>query len=374
MQRFIIRQLNNNTAIFPACLLVMATMFRFPCDSLSLSMTMLLQGATAIYMAIWIIQGSKILSHILNPWLGVFLFCSIVSTIYPFYSTRSCLTFINICTGLAWMTLLSMTVEKCDITTLYNGICIAACINLLWMILQMYGKDPLFVASKTYGDAPIVGLMGNRNFSSAFFAFCFPAFLRKKWAWLIPVVIFGLFLSKSGGGPIAVMAGIAAYFLPFYIFSLIFIFSCIWYILLSNDAGMFERLKMWRHGIKLSAQHWAMGSGIGHWGEVFKRFYLNGETSTWYSYAHNEYIQGFFEMGISFIVCFIGFITNIISRIERKSLYFMALVIIFVNCMINFPMHVAPTAMIALTWIAIFEISTRKENGLNADSTEKAAI
>jgi hypothetical protein len=103
-----------------------------------------------------------------------------------------------------------------------------------------------------------------------------------------------------------------------------------------------------------------MGSGIGHWKAIgmVKRPELGN--IAWLA-LHNDFLQALFEMGISFIIILGGYFYDVLKRIKDYSaLPFIALVIICVNAMFNFPFHIGTTAMIAVIWLAILETSLNR--------------
>ncbi len=79
--------------------------------------------------------------------------------------------------------------------------------------------------------------------------------------------------------------------------------------------------------------------------------------------VHNEFVQGLFEMGIAFPAIIGGYYIGIYRRFmdgftfcRTATLPVTALIIISANSMVHFPFHIASTAMIAVTWMAILEI------------------
>ncbi len=95
--------------------------------------------------------------------------------------------------------------------------------------------------------------------------------------------------------------------------------------------------------------------------------------------AHNEYLQGFFEMGIAFPVLVIGYFISIYRRFVDKFgfinrdaiLPVAAIIIIAVNSAFNFAFHIAPTAMVAILWMAILQIKLRPQEVLSGSDIER---
>jgi len=105
-----------------------------------------------------------------------------------------------------------------------------------------------------------------------------------------------------------------------------------------------------------------MGSGLGHWKIIFSKYMLTTTTLRW-THAHNEIIQGVFEMGIGFMILFVGYSVNIIRKFRKSAIIpYTALLIIFINSLVNFPFHIGTTAMVTITWMAVLEVTLRHEN------------
>ena len=83
---------------------------------------------------------------------------------------------------------------------IYNLICVIALINVAFAIMQAFG---LYILLKPVSREIPIGLMSNPNELSAFLAICLPFFFRRKWAYMIPLVLAGLFLAKSSNGILA---------------------------------------------------------------------------------------------------------------------------------------------------------------------------
>lgn len=86
--------------------------------------------------------------------------------------------------------------------TALNAICIYACANVLWQLLQITGHtigyNPVY-----YGWFSLVGLQTNIGETSALLAICLPAFFRRRWAWLLPLPIAGIIMAKATVGMMA---------------------------------------------------------------------------------------------------------------------------------------------------------------------------
>lgn len=249
--------------------------------------------------------------------------------------------------------------------TIYNAMCVAVVINCILIICQKYQVFENFpvwwvqtILAGGHNKLP-VGLLGNQNLSSALIAICFPAFLRRKWVYLIPILIVGLVLAKTSGGVVALGAGfmLYAWLKGQRSAALLVIASVIGLYFLYNPSydSLTNRFDAWKIGFGLWQDSWLTGWGVGHWKVLFKQVNFDGD---WWTVAHNEPLQMTVEMGILFPVVLFGYLLGVIKRFKNNTdaiLPLMAICIIFVNSLVNFPFHIATTAIAAITWMAIFD-------------------
>lgn len=191
------------------------------------------------------------------------------------------------------------------------------------------------------------------------------------------------------------------------IIACILIAVCVGGALLIVDPPSTKRLTVWRVMAFYIRQHMMTGSSIGNFRHTFRIFYSvdtsiiyiadvlsptkvqyytyvkGGKYAFWkdtleqvdkipgdgnryivYHQAHNEYLQVLYEMGIIGLIPVLGYlITTFWQGIRNLKVIIplTAIVIIAVNSVYNFPFHVATTALVAVTWMAIFHIKMRTE-------------
>lgn len=358
-------QLLNNIAVFFA--IVLLSVFRFPSDDFRLSMRLLFEVFATLAIVYWTWQ--------INKWVAMFLLLSMVSMIFPFYGQQSYVAFIAIVFGVA---LYNLSVQYLDTNVAMNAICIVVIINCIYLTFQYFNADPLFVQKGNDFIGLSVALMGNKNLASAIIAIGFPAFLRPKWLFFLPLVAWGLYFAKSSGGVLAVAIAIIAYGLIYYlalekksvpekvrncgvlIFGMSAVFYAYFYLYDNSTGGLFhnDRVMAWIYALTLYKQHWLMGAGLGHWSIIghIKRPELQG---LWWVNLHNEFLQALFEMGVGFVVILCGYFINILRRIDFKScaIPLSALVAICANSFVNFPFHIGTTALIGILWLSLLEKS-----------------
>ena len=328
-----------------------AALYRHPADDLRLELVLLFEFSVVACACAWLWAA--------NPWWSLFLALAFLSRIIPFYTRASYLAFQAVFYGSVFYGLILHHFRERAVPVLLNLICVIGIVNALYAVVQLADMDWIFRSVAGSLDDPEVGLMGNSNFLSALLAFSFPAFLRPRWRWGLPLVLFGLYLAKTSLGVLSVAGGLvflAATKRQFYLFYLVPL-AALAYVLLIDAPGM-ERLGVWKNGLKAWLQHPWLGSGIGHWKIVFCKPMVTG---TVWKTAHNEFLQMLFEMGIIFPVIVFGYLVRCFRR-YRPHCWMSAtgLIIVIINSAGNFPFHIAITAMIAILWMAIFDVQVRE--------------
>jgi len=200
-------------------------------------------------------------------------------------------------------------------------------------------------------------------------AMCLPAFFRRFWWRLMPVALAGLFLSNSTGGMLAFAVGVVFWFACYghrfwpLALSLAALVAYTWFV----DRGIWistsftDRWDWVVLGWGYIEQRPLMGYGLGHWQLVTRQLH-----------AHNEFLQLVFEMGWIGGLTVIGYIASSFYRASRTivpgwdvrhglEVPLTALVIIIVSAASCWTFHIAPTALVALTWMAILEIKLRAD-------------
>jgi hypothetical protein len=335
--------------------MILAALFRFSADSLRVSFQVLFEIAVIISLAVFLFRD--------NPWLTLFLIIVCFSHYWPAYNRHSFLAMHAVLYGLLWYLVLRMLVVNSD--RLMDAMVIIAIANCLLMLLQAFNLDPLYRPIRGGHDLA-TGFMSNRNETSALLAFCLPAFFRGRWLLLLPLLLVGLVLAQSVGGILGAVTGAVFILTAQRPGSIKFVFPVAVIVLvvfcwLVDPPGINHRLQCWLPAIA-AAKKRLLGYGLGNWKVVTENVRLGG---TRFFTVHNEFIQGWFESGLLFFVPLIGYATRLIKRFSscnweadnqvNPSLPLAALIIIAVNSAVNFPFHVATTAMIAVTWLVIME-------------------
>lgn len=316
-----------------------------------------------------------------NLWVGMFLAFAVFSAHYPESSRESRETLTYIFIGIVWYHILvhSIKNEKWWL----HAICIVALIHIVFLVLQFFNIDftdrkPLFepIISGFSGDVP-VGLMSSPHEVSSLLAVCFAAFLRKYWIVGIVFVFFGLWQAHNFGGPLAII--IASIFIILFFVSMpipakvvpIFILcvSLFLYAILWDVPDITWRLRAWKIGLfNFYPLRPILGFGLAGWSKLFtlKDVAVLFDGHAFYQ-AHNDPLQYLLQMGVPFVVCFIGYISRIVRNWKIIGwVCIFSLVAIFINSMVIFPFHNPLIAGVIIVWLALSERRIRQHLSLGS--------
>jgi len=214
-----------------------------------------------------------------------------------------------------------------------------------------------------------IGLYANLNETAAFYAMCFPAFLRPGWRKAIFFPLVGIYFSSTAlaYGCLIVLLEVWLVYVAdpgggwespiSFVCAEVIVIVMLAYLLFVPIETLLYRVKVWILAFSYIDQHWFRGAGIGHWKILFHRA-VPFDGARWMT-AHNEYVQLWLEMGIMSLVLIVGYFIDVVRRTRGFPIYLMALIIIAVNSSGNFLWRIAPTAMVATTWLATIEIELR---------------
>lgn len=306
-----------------------------------------------------------------NKWIFAFLFWAVANWWFNFFMPpHSVAVLFNIAFGFLFFYFIKTYVK--DIDVVLKVICWTALVQVAYLIVQYMNVDYIFYpitaagAARPEVKAPLVGFLGNKNVLGVYLAFCLPLF-RVYYRWLIPVILFALFITKCSMG---IVAGVAA--LIFFEFFSSIATRKYWklgvVILLSAGllVGFFlkidtmglERVEIWKECFK---QTFGWRSVVGRGMARFKHMMIIDETGTEWTNPHNEYIQIYFELGLIGLLIFLGYFVDTFRKFLRMFKDRQALVLasgvvaVLISCIGMFPFQLAPTALVAITYIALLE-------------------
>lgn len=364
---------NNLFSFFAIFVLVAGVIGYIPDKRLGLylSKNLVLEWAVILFIAMFFLK---------NWWLKGFLVWSLIATIHN-YNKWSFLVLHTIVLMMVFYQILCDNLNHKNSVYLLNVICVLALLQTTLMILQYYDIWFLF-RPKTIGTRPLVGFLANPNHAGAFLALSLPAFFRRKWIWLIPIVLLGLVMADSTGAMIAATIGTMA-FVWFIVPSKRWLFvplvllagaGVIWKYDLSAIFSINARFQAWK-GILTDyiPLKWFMGWGLGQFKVSFPKIYqlfISGypsTTSRW-EYAHNEFIQLWAEWGIIGLGMVLGYLGHQCIKFiqNRKTLIglivFSGVVIAVVNANVNFLFHLS-ICIVPIIYLAV--LNTEVSYGIN---------
>ena len=294
-----------------------------------------------------------------DRWIAGFLILAIVSSFAIQYDMNSYFALRAIVTGCLWYLFVVMFFTKDNLYILYRVMRACAYFHTGVAFMQFIGHGGWFSYTQT------TGLMATNVFLSALLCFCLPAFLelKGKRILLILIPIAGIMMAKQFLGIISLGAGVIFYLSMahrIYWPIVLVIPAVIAWAFFVDTPGVDHRLYVWGKAIRAWWNKPLVGFGIGHWKGVFK-VPMNIDGTRWMT-THNEHLQMLFELGVGVVPIFIGYYAKVLRSFRRELVIpLTALLIISIQSFGTFAMHIAPTAILAVTWLAILTISTKKE-------------
>jgi len=351
-----------NITVCLASLLLFALIYRFPAmkGEVRLSLEIIFEIAISLSLAVVLWQRA-------NKWVACFFILATVSMFWPQFGRASRSAHRLLMLGVLWYLIVVVSVDKAGCVHLLNAICAAMLLNLGVQVAQYAGGAGIFRCPQP------IGLYANPNETAAFYVMALPAFLRPGWCpgWKkvlffplvgiyfcnavmsyvclsVLLIVWLVYIADTDPGWKSPLAFLCAEFL---------IIGMLAYLLFVPIETLLLRVKVWVLASGYIEQHWFRGAGLGHWKILFlKPVPFDG--ARWVT-AHNDYLQIWLEMGIMSLVLIVGYFIDVVRRTRGFPIYLMALIIIAVNSSGNFLWRIAPTAMVATTWLAITEIELR---------------
>lgn len=358
-----------------AVVLVIAATVRLPFGSMREWFELTVQWGTIFLVSAYLMR--------INKWAGLFLLFALFSHSYPiFYISGWKVIATDASQDALYAVLLGcllygVIVERCTrYDRILNALVILACINVLFLATYKLGGDPYkFIGLTSRADIHC-GIMANPNESGALMALCFPAFLRKRWCYGIPVVLIGLVLSSSFGGVLGVGLATCVFLsiMGYWWVSIIAVIGGIVYWKFVDAPQIDVRLGIWKQGLSMCFDNNpVLGCGLGNWKAIYPKMVQAGVIESGFIRLHNGFIQGYVEMGIGFVMLLIGYIADTLRKIDfkRTAVPLAALGAITGTMIANsvFQMN-ALNGMIIVVWLAILEVN----NGDKLDKSLQSGV
>lgn len=243
--------------------------------------------------------------------------------------------------------------------------------NVAMMALQIYGLDPLLSQSGVIQEDRldmVVGFMRLKVHVGVLAALLAPLMLAHA-KFFLPLLIPMLYFSESSAAVVAVAVAFLVYFyhtMPkkwFYaVVSGLFIASACYVIFYDMPGGQFaERLKVWHATISLSLKSnpW-IGNGIGSFAKMNLNTIQGNNTLIGWTWAHNEFVQAFYEFGIVGLVMIFAFLHKHLKDLkyfdrDKSTIALGASVwaVIMVS-LFHFPFHIGRFSHICLFLIGAY--------------------
>jgi hypothetical protein len=381
-------------------------------SSLATSQELMGKFMIVLFLSIFLIK---------NIWLRLFLAWCVIrtaplpipQTVVPFYTTSFYLVMLQV---------LSDNLNIARIRGLLNVICLIAIAQVVMMILQYFGayfciipriwngnkeifrlfentRMPFAITSDPWAYKDYwAGFTGNPNFASSLLGLCFPAFLRKKWCWAIPVLLLGILICGSTQGLIimAVCSIVYAFMtLGRKKGTIVFLISCVAIVAFAYwkhdlfNITLSNRTHIWSFYIQhLIPTRWIVGWGMGQgkylWLIALKEM---GGRYPWL-HSHNEYITLWAELGIIGFGLMMGYFASTMLKFKRllklgskcvipsfvesaclkplksgiveAKLVFLGMIAGLLSCMVNFTAHLT-IGIVFLMYLSMKEYITKGE-------------
>jgi hypothetical protein len=244
---------------------------------------------------------------------------------------------------------------------------IAAWLQLGLGVLQLLNLDPIFSRYGTPGEHPLSGFIGQQTLFGAWMAalgwFCFANGQRA----LFVACSVAAFLTGAAFTAFAWVAGLCAYLLwrrpklGLIVSGLGLVVA--WLGFLSRQGFFWDnyRLRAWRMIVSAWLQRPWFGYGVDNFAREFP--YQQGFAGPPWQQAHSEPLELLFGGGVvGVLLALLALLPLWFRRAEwwGKQEYlpwFLALTVILANSLGNFPLHIAPLALLAA--MAYFRLASR---------------
>lgn len=336
-------------------------------------------------MAFIIVGGLCIAPQIKNHWIRIYYLWSLVVGCYVygvFVATLSVNfhrfhlinmdSFLKLSIGML-VCILAFRIPKKDHVFVFNSLCGFILFQCGIYIFQKIGLDmvqELKYPVLNYQTIPMEpsATFGNPGFFSNCIAIVFPLFLRRKWYYCLPLLIFVLFSLKSSAAIVAI--AVTLVYLSFRVWkskkwillSVTFILGIVFFSYF--DPFSIDKIRRYVWPLIISAwKTWILtGNGLGAFAMI--------PAFADIEHAHNEYLEILFEGGFIAGVAVVGFLICLFKKIIKETnfnnlLLFLCLASTAIISFFHYPLHLAPSAFITCVLLGLYSRLNEEERMLN---------
>jgi hypothetical protein len=243
----------------------------------------------------------------------------------------------------------------------YNVICISALIQAAIAFCQFIWIDPYLWAVSTFfhkavgylNPSTMTGTLGNNNFLAAYLAISMPLFFRQKWIYGLFVIVPCLILCNTTAAIVAAIVGTVYFFARRETFTKRKLYCGVALIVFGLYYAFVYHPSILYTGAE---SRWL------YWGEAAKQIFYSplsiligyGTGSGWgYPFPmHNEWLQCWHQYGLIGLSLLIGYVLTVY---RDNRILFSAFLIILVNMLGNYPLHLAPSAFLIIIIAGLME-------------------
>lgn len=277
---------------------------------------------------------------------------------------------------------------------IYNAMAIACIIQSVWLILNSFGIDPyqiyfdicypgrftkLYMGEGTAvpftgHETDIIGSIGNRTISGVMIPITLTTLTRKKWVFLLPIALYGVYLSDSSMIYLSTIVATVSYFLLKYRANLKFMFISVGLTLLVGynliiaygskfvqDSGRFE---VWQNTVGWSSglDMW-IGRGLGFFGDNYNKYF---QARKIFLQTHNEYLEFYIAFGIIGIILLLIIIKPLFTA-NKSIILVPCLLAILIDSLGSFPFHIAATSLIGIICYSLIASDQGDIHGISSN-------
>ena len=252
---------------------------------------------------------------------------------------------------------IAMQESTIKIDRILDVVCLAAVLQALLCVCQMWDFDPHFKfmelyasVKKTLPETEVTGTLGNNNFLAVYLAISTPFFFRRYWAYFVPVLLSIILISLTSTAVVGLLIGTVVFFkdrikwrwiilglIPFIVYLFVIKASLTW-----NFTWDHDRFHWWKSALVFWYMNWeSMIFGFGpsvSWGQKFP--------------IHNEWITALFNFGIIGLGIAVGYF---VTAYRKNRHLYAAFITAAVTLNGTYPLHLAPTGMLCMITIGLME-------------------